>query len=64
MTEEPSLSIFSKLKNLFFASKNLTNSVKNIQPDDERIEELIENVLNIQDSIVKEIMIHFPSHRT
>ena len=57
MTEEPSLSIFSKLKNLFFGSKNLTNSVKNIQPDDERIEELIENVLNIQDSIVKEIMI-------
>ena len=57
MTEEPSLPIFSKLKNLFFGSKDLTKPVKNIQPDDERIEELIENVLNIQDSIVKEIMI-------
>ncbi|RPG42564.1 MAG: CBS domain-containing protein [Gammaproteobacteria bacterium TMED112] len=57
MPDEPSQSFFSNLKNLFNLSKNSVEAVRNIEPEDERIEELIENVLNIKDSIVKEIMI-------
>lgn len=57
MPDEPSQSFFLKLKNLFSLSKNSEEVLKNTEPEDERIEELIENVLNIKDSIVKEIMI-------
>jgi magnesium and cobalt transporter len=57
MTDEPSQSFFLKLKNLFSLSKKSEEVLKNTEPEDERIEELIENVLNIKDSIVKEIMI-------
>lgn len=57
MSEEPSQSIFSSIKNLFKPRDNSSQINKNIEPEDERIEELIENVLNIRDSIVKEIMI-------
>tara|TARA_B100000965_G_C19526082_1_gene728889 strand:- start:313 stop:1107 length:795 start_codon:yes stop_codon:yes gene_type:complete len=57
MPEEPSQSIFSSIKNLFKPRDNNSQVNKNIEPEDERIEELIENVLNIRDSIVKEIMI-------
>ena len=57
MPEEPSKSIFSFVKNLLKPSNTDTQINKNIEPEDERIEELIENVLNIRDSIVKEIMI-------
>ena len=57
MPDEPSQSFFLKLKNLFSLSKDSEEVVKNTETEDERIEELIENVLNIKDSIVKEIMI-------
>ena len=57
MPEEPSKSIFSFVKNLLKPSNTDNQINKNIEPEDERIEELIENVLNIRDSIVKEIMI-------
>ena len=57
MSDEPSQSFFLKLKNLFSLSKDSEEVVKNTETEDERIEELIENVLNIKDSIVKEIMI-------
>ena len=57
MPDEPSQSIFSLIKNLFKRSDNDIQTNKSIEPEDERIEELIENVLNIRDSIVKEIMI-------
>ena len=57
MPEEPSQSIFSSIKNLFKPRDNSSQLNKNIEPEDERIEELIENVLNIRDSVVKEIMI-------
>ena len=57
MPDEPSQSFFLKLKNLFSLSTNSEEVLKNTEPEDERIEELIENVLNIRDSIVKEIMI-------
>jgi len=57
MPDEPSQSFFLKLKNFFSLSKNSEVVLKNTEPEDERIEELIENVLNIKDSIVKEIMI-------
>ena len=57
MPDEPSQSFFSNLKNLFSLNKNTEETAKHIQPEDERIEELIENVLSIKDSVVKEIMI-------
>ena len=57
MPDEPSQSIFSLIKNVFNSKNDAIESVKNLEPEDERIEELIENVLNIRDSIVKEIMI-------
>lgn len=57
MPDEPSQSFLSKLKNIFSLSKHSEEAVKNTEPEDVRIEELIENVLNIKDSIVKEIMI-------
>ena len=57
MPDEPSQSFFLKLKNLFSLSKNSEEVLKNNEPEDERIEELIENVLSIKDSVVKEIMI-------
>ena len=56
MPDEPSQSIFSFIKNLFKRSDNDIQTNKSIEPEDERIEELIENVLNIRDSIVKEII--------
>ena len=57
MPDEPSQSFFSNLKNLFSLNKNTEETAKHLEPEDERIEELIENVLNIKDSVVKEIMI-------
>ena len=44
MPDEPSQSFFLKLKNLFSLSKNSEEVLKNTEPEDERIEELIENV--------------------
>ena len=57
MSEEPSQKSFlSFFSNLFSKEKN--NSSKTIEtPDDEQIEELIQNVLKIKDAIVREIMI-------
>ena len=57
MSEEPSQKSFlSFFSNLFSKEKN--NSNKTIEtPDDEQIEELIQNVLKIKDAIVREIMI-------
>ncbi len=57
MPDEPSQSFFSNLKNLFSLNKNTVESAKHSEPEDERIEELIKNVLSIKDSVVKEIMI-------
>ncbi len=57
MPDEPSQSFFSNLKNLFSSNKNTAEAAKLTVPEDERIEELIENVLSIKDSVVKEIMI-------
>ena len=57
MPDEPSQSFFSNLKNLFSSNKNTAEAAKHTEPEDERIEELIENVLSIKDSVVKEIMI-------
>ena len=57
MPDEPSQSFFSNLKNLFSSNKNTVEAAKHAEPEDERIEELIENVLSIKDSVVKEIMI-------
>jgi len=57
MPDEPSQSFYSIIKNIFIRKDNVNETTKNIEPEDERIEELIENVLNIRDSIVKEIMI-------
>jgi magnesium and cobalt transporter len=57
MPDEPSQSFFSNLKNLFSLTKNTEETAKHLEPEDERIEELIENVLSIKDSVVKEIMI-------
>ena len=57
MPDEPSQSFFSNLKNLFSSTKNTEETAKHLEPEDERIEELIENVLSIKDSVVKEIMI-------
>jgi len=57
VSEEPSQrSFLSFFSNLFSKEKN--NSNKTIEtPDDEQIEELIQNVLKIKDAIVREIMI-------
>ena len=57
MSEEPSQKSFlSFFSDLFSKEKN--NSNKTIEtPDDEQIEELIQNVLKIKDAIVREIMI-------
>ena len=57
MPDEPSQSFYSIIKNIFIRKDDVNETTKNIEPEDERIEELIENVLNIRDSIVKEIMI-------
>jgi len=57
MPDEPSQSFLSYLKNLIGIGTNKEEPLKNTEPEDERIEELIENVLNIRDSVVKEIMI-------
>ena len=57
MPDEPPQSFFSKLKDLFSLNKHSDQGIKHIEPEDERIEELIENVLSIKDSVVKEIMI-------
>ena len=52
MPDEPSQS-FSNLKNLFSSNKNTAEAAKLTVPEDERIEELIENILSIKDSVVK-----------
>jgi len=57
MSEEPSQSFFSKIINLFSSKEKIDEPSNTDQPSDEQIEELIQNVLNIKDSIVKEIMI-------
>ena len=57
MSEEPSQkSIFSRFKNLFF-NKRLDDNLLSSEPQDEQIKELIQNVINIKETIVKEIMI-------
>ena len=43
MPDEPSQSFFSNLKNLFSSNKNTVEAAKHAEPEDERIEELIEN---------------------
>ncbi len=57
MSEEPSQSFFSKIISLFSRKEEIDKTPKTDQPSDEQIEELIQNVLSIKDSIVKEIMI-------
>ena len=57
MSEEPPQSFFSKIINLFSKKREIEDPNVTDQPSDEQIEELIQNVLNIKDSIVKEIMI-------
>ena len=57
MSEEPSQSFFSKIVNLFSSKEEIDKLSNSDQPSDEQIEELIQNVLSIKDSIVKEIMI-------
>lgn len=55
MSEDSSQSLFSKLKNL--VNLNLEPKLDSDQPNDEQIQELIENVLKIKGTVVKEIMI-------
>ena len=55
MSEDSSQSLFSKLKNL--VNLNLEPKLDSEQPNDEQIQELIENVLKIKGTVVKEIMI-------
>ena len=57
MSEEPSQSFFSRIVNLFSSKEEIDKTSNSDQPSDEQIEELIQNVLSIKDSIVKEIMI-------
>ena len=57
MSEEPSQSFFSKIVNLFSSKEEIDKLSNSDQPSDEQIEELIQNVLSIKASIVKEIMI-------
>ena len=57
MSEEPSQSFFSRIVNLFSSKEEIDKLSNSDQPSDEQIEELIQNVLSIKDSIVKEIMI-------
>ena len=57
MSEEPPQSFFSKIINLFSEKREIEDPNVTDQPSDEQIEELIQNVLNIKGSIVKEIMI-------
>ena len=57
MSEEPSESFLSRIVN-FFSRKEINDSASLAdQPTDQQIKELIQNVLSIKDSIVKEIMI-------
>ena len=55
MSEEPSQTILSKITNLFRSDPK--NQEFSDQPNDEQIQELIENVLKIKGAVVKEIMI-------
>jgi len=55
MSEDSSQSLFSKLKNL--VNLNSEPKLNSDQPNDEQIQELIENVLKIKGTVVKEIMI-------
>ena len=55
MSEDSSQSLFSKLKNL--VNLNSEPKLDSNQPNDEQIQELIENVLKIKGTVVKEIMI-------
>lgn len=55
MSEDSSQSLFSKLKNL--VNLNSEPKLDSDQPNDEQIQELIENVLKIKGTVVKEIMI-------
>ena len=57
MSKEPSHSFFSKIINLFSSKKEDDRTSSTTEPSDEKIEELIQNVLSIKGSIVKEIMI-------
>ena len=54
MSEEPSQSFFSRIVNLFSSKEEIDKTSNSDQPSDEQIEELIQNVLSIKDSIVKE----------
>jgi len=55
MSEEPPQSSFlEKIKNIFLVTDKKNN---NIQSGDEKIEEIIQNVIDIKDSVVSEIMI-------
>jgi magnesium and cobalt transporter len=55
MSEEPPQSSFlEKIKNIFLVTDKKNN---NIQAGDEKIEEIIQNVIDIKDSVVSEIMI-------
>ena len=55
MSEDFSQSLFSKLKNI--VNLNSEPKLDSDQPNDEQIQELIENVLKIKGTVVKEIMI-------
>ena len=55
MSEEPSQTILSKITNLF--RSDTKKQEFSDQPNDEQIQELIENVLKIKGTVVKEIMI-------
>ena len=56
MPEEPDQQSFiNRFKNLFL--KRDTKEIAGSEPQDEQIKEIIENVINIEETVVKEIMI-------
>ena len=56
MPEEPDQQSFiNRFKNLFL--KKDTKEIAGFEPQDEQIKEIIENVINIEETVVKEIMI-------
>ena len=57
MSEELPESFFSKIVNFFSGKEKSDSNNLADQPTDQQIKELIQNVLSIKDSIVKEIMI-------
>ena len=56
MPEEPDQQSFiNRFKNLFLKKNNI--EIAGSEPQDEQIKEIIENVINIEETVVKEIMI-------